>query len=178
MVVKFKASPLSNTAITSYATQFRAILGLKEDAFVDVIKVLELAMPMLDSNFSYSIRMKEDMEIDAHAYTDPDNNEIAILDEIYSRAVEGHGRDRMTIAHEIGHYILHNKQMSVLTRVYPGERVKTFEDPEWQASAFAGEFLCPASKTHGLSVAKLAVKFGVSMDAARNQKKKGGSFNG
>lgn len=84
----------------------------------------------------------------------------------------------MTLAHEIGHYIFHNRQMGVLTRVYPEDNVKTFEDPEWQATAFAGEFLCPAASTHGLSVQKLAEKFGVSMDAARQQKKKGGSFSG
>jgi len=92
MVIKFKASPLSNAAIVSVASQFRKILGIKEDAYVDILKVFEFAMPILDSNFNYSIREKQDMELDAHAYTDPDNNEIVILDEIYERAVAGHGR--------------------------------------------------------------------------------------
>jgi len=162
MAIKFKASPLSNAAIVNFASQFRKILGLKADAFVDIQKVLELAMPRLDSSFNYSVREKADMEVDAHAYTDPDNNEIVILDEIYDRVVEGHGRDRMTVAHEIGHYIFHNRQLGVLTRVFPGDKVKTFEDPEWQATAFAGEFLCPAAAIKGLSIQEIAAKFGVS----------------
>ncbi|MDD4315723.1 MAG: ImmA/IrrE family metallo-endopeptidase [Clostridia bacterium] len=174
MVKKFRASPLSNVAICDIAQQFRKMLGVKPDAPIDILKVLEIAMPILDTDFNYSVREKEDMEVDAHAYTDPDNSEIVILNDIYDRAVEGRGRDRMTIAHEIGHYLLHNKQMCVLTRVFDGESVKTYEDPEWQADAFAGEFLCPAAATSGLTIDEIVAKFGVSTVAAKNQKRKGG----
>jgi Zn-dependent peptidase ImmA (M78 family) len=154
--------------------QFRKILGIREHTPIDILAVLEIAMPLLDTDFNYSVRENADMEVDAHAYTDHDNSEIVILDEIYERAVEGRGRDRLTIAHEIGHYLLHNKQMCVLTRVYDGEKVLTYEDPEWQANAFAGELLCPALATRNYTVEELVIKFGVSADAAKTQKKKGG----
>ena len=130
-------------------------------------------MPLLDSDFNYSIRHREDMEVDAHAYTNPEENEIVVLDEIYNRAVTGLGRDRLTIAHEIGHYLLHNKQRCVFTRVFEGETIKTFEDPEWQANAFAGEFLCPAKYTKSFTIDEIANKYGVSIDAAKIQKRKG-----
>jgi Zn-dependent peptidase ImmA (M78 family) len=170
---KFKASPLSNALICNLAKQFRKMLGIKDNAPVDILSVLEIAMPLLDTDFNYSVREKEDMEVDAHAYTDHDNSEIVILDEIYDRAVEGRGRDRLTIAHEIGHYLLHNKQMCVLTRVFAGETIKAFEDPEWQATAFAGEFLCPAEAAQNLTIVEIAEKYGVSIDAAKIQKRKG-----
>lgn len=168
-----KAIPLSNAAICALAKQFRSMIGVNESSPIDICAVLEIAMPLLDSDFNYSIRHREDMAIDAHAYTNQDENEIVILDEIYDRAVAGLGRDRMTIAHELGHYLLHNKQIGVLTRIYDNERVKTFEDPEWQATAFAGELLCPAEFTKGLSVDVIAEKYGVSLDAAKIQKRKG-----
>lgn len=168
-----KATPLSNKIICNFAKQIRKLLGLKEYSPVDICAVLEIAMPLLDSDFNYSVRHKDDMLVDAHAYTNQDENEIVIMDKIYDRAIAGFGRDRMTIAHELGHYLLHNKQVCVLTRVYDGEIVKTFEDPEWQANAFAGEFLCPAEFTKDLTVDEIACKFGVSIDAAKTQKRKG-----
>ena len=173
-MTKFKASPLSNVVICDIARQFRKILGIKEKSPVDILSVLEIAMPLIDTEFNYSVRKKADMEVDAHADTDHDNSEIVILDEIYNRTIEGHGRDRLTIAHEIGHYILHNKQMCVLTRVYAGETVKTYEDPEWQADAFAGEFLCPAEVAKDLTVNEIVARYGISEKAAKMQKRKGG----
>lgn len=178
MTNKFKASPLSNAIICDYAKQFRKMLGIKDNTPIDILSVLEIAMPLLDGEFNYSVRHREDMEVDTHAYTDPSNNEIVILNEIYDRAVAGHGRDRFTIAHELGHYLLHNRQMCVLTRIYGSEKILPYEDPEWQADAFAGEFLCPVTATTGISVKRLSEKYGVSMDAARSQKRKGGSFDG
>jgi len=172
---KHKATPLSNADIRDLAMQFRKMLGIGDSAPIDICAVMEIAMPLLDPDFNYSVRERADMELDAHAYTDPDNGEIVVLDTIYDRAFEGHGRDRMTIAHEIGHYLLHNKQMCVLTRVFDGEKIKPYEDPEWQANAFAGEFLCPAAATKDLTAEEIATRFGVSIDAARTQKKKGGN---
>lgn len=175
MKTKLKATPLSNAVICNIVKQFRSILGIKDNAPIDILSVLELAMPLLDTEFNYSIREKKDMEVDAHAYTDHENSEIVILDEIYCLAVEGRGRDRLTIAHEIGHYLLHNKQMCIFTRAFEGEKIKTYEDPEWQANAFAGELLCPAEATKNLSIEEIVVRYKISADAARIQKKKGGT---
>lgn len=177
-MAKFKASPLSNESIFGYAKQFRNMLGIKDDSPVDILSVLEVALPLLDTEFNYCVRNIEDMDVNAHAYTDHDNNEIVILDEIYDRAVAGYGRDRLTIAHEIGHYLLHNRQMRVLTRVYDNEKIKAYEDPEWQADAFAGELLCPAKAVKKMSIEEIALKYGVSLDAARIQKRKGERYYG
>ena len=71
-----KAIPLSNAAICALAKQFRSMIGVNESSPIDICAVLEIAMPLLDSDFNYSIRHREDMAIDAHAYTNQDENEI------------------------------------------------------------------------------------------------------
>lgn len=53
------------------------------------------------------------------------------------------------------------------------EKIKTYEDPEWQVDAFAGEFLCPNVATIGQTIEQIIEKYGVSADADRNQMKKG-----
>lgn len=112
------------------------------------------------------------MRVDTHAYTDPQTNQIVIRDDIYERARHGEGRDRFTIAHEIGHYILHNTNMITLTRVYPNENVKPYEDVEWQADAFAGELLCPSCAIRNMDILDISRIYGVSVKAATAQKRK------
>lgn len=87
----------------------------------------------------------------------------------------GAERDRFTIAHELGHYVLHflwprhnGTEVGPLeARRYGSGRV------EWEANWFAAGFLMPADAyrtawvdTSGV-VGELANRFGVSTDAAR-----------
>lgn len=87
----------------------------------------------------------------------------------------GADRDRFTIAHELGHYVLHylwpnqhgNATGPVEAKRYGTGRV------EWEANWFAAGFLMPASDfrrlwaEHGGSVSALAEIFKVSTEAAR-----------
>lgn len=98
---------------------------------------------------------------DAHAETDPTTEQI----EIRMRAEEydaifTHGPKtnfaRATVCHELGHAILHVRQIRRRQRLSHGldkltlKRVdraslKPFVDPEWQAWTFAGAILAPRS---------------------------------
>jgi Zn-dependent peptidase ImmA (M78 family) len=80
----------------------------------------------------------------------------------------GQGRDRFTIMHELGHLLLHTSDRIWLRR---GHRApKAYRDPEWQANAFAGEFLMPAALVRECSwPADMAETFGVSLQAAEIQ---------
>lgn len=169
---KYKAEPLSNEDICELTKQLRGILKCSSTASLNIVAILEHAMPQLYENFIFSVREKKDMRIDSHAYTDPDNNEIVIREDIYDRARNGEGRDRFTIAHEIGHFILHNTKLLTLTRTYPNEKIKPYEDVEWQADSFAGELLCPACALKKMSVEEAADYYGVSLSSARVQKRK------
>ena len=173
MTARYKASPMSNADIRELAKELRKILGIGEHAKINIVKVLEHALPTLFC-INYDVRAREDMEIDKHAYCDPETGEIVVREDVYKDAISGKGRDRFTIAHEIPHALFHRQRF--LTRAFPGDRVKTFEDPEWQADAFAGEFLCPAEATRGLEIYEIIDKFGVSEPCAMTQKKKGGTM--
>ena len=169
---KYKAEPLSNDIIMTLTRHFRKMLGCGLDTPLDIVAILEFAMPQIDKNFGLLIKTQDEMKIDSHAYTDPETQQIVIREDIYDRARNGEGRDRFTIAHEIGHYLLHNHSFLTLTRVYKDEEIKPYEDVEWQADAFAGELLCPAFAVKDMSAEDAAIKYGVSIQAAKTQIRK------
>ncbi|KQN15613.1 ImmA/IrrE family metallo-endopeptidase [Sphingomonas sp. Leaf28] len=83
----------------------------------------------------------------------------------------GRARDRFTIAHELGHYVLH--YLWDPTRV--GGRMMALrrgsDRLEWEANWFAAAFLMPAATfadawKSGLDTGSIAQQFGVSAQAA------------
>lgn len=104
-----------------------------------------------------------------HGETYPSRNLIRIREDVYLGAVSGCGRDRLTIAHEIGHLLLHEDDCIALCKLAPNEKLRPFEDPEWQANAFGGELLASTYLIKGMSAADVSEKCGVSMDAAKVQ---------
>lgn len=87
---------------------------------------------------------------------------------IYLSNFTGPLRDRFTIAHELGHYVLHSKFGEQPIRVARGGSDRV----EWEANWFAAGFLMPAAKFE-LACKKnndpvyLANKFNVSIAAAK-----------
>jgi Zn-dependent peptidase ImmA (M78 family) len=95
--------------------------------------------------------------------------------QIFIASHTGPTRDRFTIAHELGHYVLHY--------LYPNQNGKKIERleaqrygsgrVEWEANWFAAGLLMPASsftqRYYALngSLASLADEFGVSIESAR-----------
>jgi Zn-dependent peptidase ImmA (M78 family) len=92
---------------------------------------------------------------------------IRIREDVYHGAIRGVGRDRMTMAHEAGHYILLVAKGLKLFRSFEGIEVEAFRDPEWQAKAFAGELLCPFHLIRGMAAPQIALACGVSDKAAQ-----------
>ena len=75
----------------------------------------------------------------------------------------------MTIAHELAHYLLHRSIRLGLARRAEGESIPRYKDPEWQATAFAAEFLMPADEIRHMSIYDIASTYGVSKQAAAFQ---------
>jgi len=107
----------------------------------------------------------EDMGED-EALTFPDRHEIHIREDVYERLRRGDLRARFTVIHEFAHWVLHPGLG--LARSAKGSVHQFFQDSEWQADAFAGEFLMPADLVikHCKTAAQVAAMFGVSMGAA------------
>ena len=115
----------------------------------------------------------EDEELpDAYAKTLP-TGEIIIRRSVYERACAGSGRDRFTIAHELGHCFLHLDQISMARAATSAD--KNYNNSEWQANEFAAQLLMPFSlvkDNYCLSDEELAERFGVSRECAKYRKKK------
>lgn len=116
--------------------------------------------------FTYDICEAKDMG-DNHALTRHENKHIYIREDVYDRARQGHGRDRGTIIHEVGHALMHTPDRIMYARNFQEAEIPVYAQPEWQAKVFAGEFLVPVSLLDvGASASDIAEQFGVSNDSA------------
>jgi len=161
------AEPVKRLQLRDLARQLREILGIANLLYFPVIPFLEQVMPLLFEGFFYEVVAKDEFPSNKHADTDVANRCIRIREDIYHRAADGHGRDRMTVMHEIAHYILLVVCGVKFDRVFGGEPVEVYKDPEWQAKALAGEIMCPANLIGKLSINQIAQECGVSLLAAR-----------
>lgn len=160
----------SKDQIKAAAKQIRAMLK---------IRVPKIDMEMLMESFInkgwIEVCEQDDPRLTGkYALTYPDKDLILISEETYDAAVDGNGRARFTIAHEIGHFFLHRGQMS-FARSSQG-RHEIYEDAEWQADAFASYFLIDDSylpKRPFLNTpAYISETFGTSYQAAEIYVKK------
>ena len=149
------------------ATLIRKIARKENELYFDIVYFLEITLPKLDENFTFQVLTEENMG-DCHGLTYPDKNLIQIRQDVYERAVEGNGRDRLTLAHELFHLLQHESINISFART-GNNKVETYRDPEWQSDAFGGELLVPHNMIQGMSINEVATKCGVSMAAARFQ---------
>ncbi|MCD7981300.1 MAG: ImmA/IrrE family metallo-endopeptidase [Clostridiales bacterium] len=164
----YKANATSRAAIRKYVRWLKETIEMEDALYFPVVKFLENVLPILIPEFQLEIVPVVEMG-NKHGETFPDKNLIRIREDIYLRAVAGEGRDRLTIAHEIGHLLLHERSEIALCRMEPGEKLKPYEDPEWQANAFGGELLASSYLIQGMSVSEVKEKCGVSASAASVQ---------
>jgi Zn-dependent peptidase ImmA (M78 family) len=161
--------PLSRAQIRSFATAVRTGLGWGKEPYVDVGALLEFSLTKAIPGFIYDVRERAEMG-DNHGLTNVKEKRIILRLDIYEGAPDGLGRDRMTVVHELGHLLLHSEDRILHRKAFG--KPETFRDPEWQAKAFAGEFLVSELFANEFaSVQEAASGFGVSEDAARYQLK-------
>jgi hypothetical protein len=168
-VSQFKVEAISRKELRQYALDVRCHLGISDEFYFPVVEFLE-SMGSIFPNFYFEVVEDEELP-EGHAVTDLNEGCIRIRRTVYDRACKGYGRDRMTIAHEIGHYLTLIVSSFKLYRTFDAQDVKSYEDPEWQAKCFAGELLVPAHLINGMTISDIAQKCGVSKDAAQYQLK-------
>lgn len=105
-----------------------------------------------------------------HGETIPSENRIRIREDVYERACNGYGRDRLTMAHELGHLLLHRAETITFARE-DGD-IPPYKDPEWQANTFAGELLAPYEYIKDMSVIDIARYYGITEKAASIQRRR------
>lgn len=158
------APPISRYELAALARSIRRATGFEHNLEFPIIEFIELIMPEIFTGYHFIVGTKEDMG-DIHGLSNRKEGFIMLREDIYEGARAGKGRDRLTSAHEVGHFILHESPVFAKTKGI----VKTFCQPEWQADAFGGELLVPGYLARGMSPVEISNKCLVSLDAARVQ---------
>ena len=129
----------------------------------------------------------QNLGLPVHGYTDSDQK-ISVVDTGLAENSSQRNRFRATVAHEVGHAILHVGQFrrrkdllrfthdceDVTLRMYREDEIPAYVNPEWQAWRFAKALLMPEkafrmAHATGKNLHQLAVTFGVSVDFARQR---------
>lgn len=166
----FIVEPKSRKDLRELTLFIRKIFSYENTLYFPVTKFLEV-LPEISSEFNFEIVEDHELPFSVHADTDVLNHCIRIKNSVYENAHAGHGRDRMTIAHEIGHYFTICVLGFKLQRNFGNKPPRACEDPEWQVKCFAGELLVPAHLVSGMDAKSISMKCGVSLDAAQTQLK-------
>ena len=163
--------PMSRASILRYTQLIRSKLGIPDaEPYVDIVRVLEFFLPKYFPDLRSEILSVEEMG-EHHGLTYPNRNLILIREDVYDGACQGRGRDRFTIAHEIGHLLLHEGVDPRYARRDPMKPVPAYLDPEWQSNAFAGYLLMSPHAIQGMTPSEVATACGVSYEAATVQLK-------
>jgi hypothetical protein len=125
------AEPVQRSKLRAIAKVVRELSGHKDELYFPIIQFMEHKMPLLFAGFHHEIMPKSYFPPDIHGETEIKEQVIRIREDIYHRAIRGMGRDRMTVAHEVGHYILLVAQGLKLYRSFTGSKIEAFRDPEW-----------------------------------------------
>lgn len=161
-----RVTPRSRASLRRTAMQVLTLCGLQGPR-IPVVEILEHHLAKLGVVYEYlpGPCMGTD-----HGRSYPDTGLVQIREDVYKRACAGEGRDRFTIAHEIGHLVLHSGLSLQRTAVSSGP-IRPYESSEWQANAFAGELLMPLHwvRARCRDARDLVPLFGVSDHAAQTQ---------
>ena len=130
------------------------------------MEFLEYVLPRLDEEFSLVILPNNEMQ-DCYGQSCREEHAIYLRENVYNGAIEGNGRDRFTVAHEIAHYLLHHQGSIRFARRQTD--VPAYMNPEWQANVLAAELLMPYEGIHGMSIASVVKECKVSYQAASIQ---------
>ncbi len=167
-MTNYSVESKSRNEIRELTRAIRKALRKDDELYFPVVQLLD-GMSLAFPNFNYEIVEDSELPPYIHADTNILTGEIRIKQSVYDRACNGEGRDRMTIAHEIGHYIMIVCCGFKIARNYNNDIIPAHSDPEWQAKCFAGELLIPGHLVKDLCPEDIAQKCGVSLEAATYQ---------
>ena len=156
--------PMSRLAIRKLVMEFRKLFGLEDVLYFPIDRFIEWCLPQL--GLEYEVLSISEMR-DTYGLTNTKKNTLLIREDVYLGAIDGNPRDRFTLCHELGHFILHTPDRVSFAR---GE-IPAYRDPEWQANTFAGEIMAPYNLTCCMSVEEIMDKCGMSRQAAEIQYK-------
>lgn len=162
---KVSVQPLSLQAIREIVEGFKKMFSLQDVLYFPIVQFIEWCLPELGMEFE--IVSISEMQ-NAYGVTHTGRNVMKIREDTYVGAISGNPRDRFTLCHELGHFLLHTPDRVSFAR---GE-VPAYMDAEWQANTFAAELMAPYKLIRGMDVEEIMRECGMSYMAASIQYKK------
>lgn len=173
----YRATGTSTKKIQQDIRYIRHVFGLEDVLYFPIIDFVEKILPTVFDDYSFEVASCEEMG-NKHGETFPNEHTIKIREDVYLGAIKGMGRDRLTIAHEVGHLFMHDQNSTSFCQLGKGQSLPPYEDPEWQADCFGGEMLAPAYLIIDMNVVEVMENCGVSPNAAMIQLKHAKKFYG
>jgi hypothetical protein len=162
----FEAPPRSSDSLELLAEGVRNVCGLEDEPYFPIVEFLELGLGKIADGVIFDVLPKEILGARMGS-VDTLRKMLYLREDVYARAVRNVPRDRFTVAHEVGHALMH---VGSLNMVDASCEVPKYRNPEWQANWFAGALLMPARFARRCySVKEMEEKFGVSTSAARRR---------
>lgn len=158
------AEGLSRVRIRKITSDLREMIGCKEKPYFPIIEFIEWVLGNPDNDFDYEIVSVDEME-GMYGNMNTGASVMYIREDVYEGVARGVPRDRFTLCHELGHYLLHQPERVSHAR---GD-VPTYRNPEWQANTFAAELMAPYHLIKDMTVEEIMEKCGMSRQAATIQ---------
>ena len=157
--------PMSKDNIKGIVNKFRETIGFSNKLYFPIVQFLEYFL----EDLGYQMEIVEDRELNgAYAITYPNEKLLKIRESVYNGAVNDNPRDRFTLAHELGHIILHPVEIiGDLKLARTNDIIPAYRDPEWQANTFASELLAPSNLIVGMNTKEISERCKISLQAAR-----------
>lgn len=164
----FGVPPLSWAKIDDLVDNLRGHYGLSGKAYFPVVDLLEQVMSNKLRMFDVEIVSRSNMPSE-YATTSQDGRLLKIREDTYIKACSGEGRARFTLAHELGHMVMHCCGVEVFA-LSSGEHIPSYRHSEKQANYFAASILMPKIFFNSNDCVQTVMsRHGVSREAALNR---------
>ncbi|WEK47250.1 MAG: ImmA/IrrE family metallo-endopeptidase [Candidatus Andeanibacterium colombiense] len=158
--------PMIDIEIEEAAIFTRRMLRVEPKVRVAMVNLVETVLEELLPGYVFTVLPDDEMP-GMDGFTGVGHYEICLSNSTYEALNASDPDARFTVAHELGHLILHSKRSSAMAkRIEYDRRV----DPEWQADCFADAWLMPYEGVlECSSVEEVVERFSVPEDAARRR---------
>ncbi len=162
--MNIRATALSRANIRDLTLKLREQCGMQNQLYFPIVEFIEWILGDPDNDFDYEIVPASEMG-DTYGTTNTASNVMRIREDVYDGAVAGNPRDRFTLCHELGHFLLHQPELVSYAR----GNIPTYCQPEWQANTFAAELMAPYHLVKNMTAEEIAHNCGMSITAANIQ---------
>ncbi len=162
-----KVYRLCEAEIRDVAILFRTLLASSTKFNTDKLDIAGVLDHLRDKGAIEFIILEDNELPNEYAVSVPKEKSIFVRQSVYHNACDGVPRDTFTLAHELGHLLLHADTNPTYAHSQSTSLHHYQEDAEWQANTFASELLVDSRNLKGIKNPKdLEIRFGISFETA------------